>query len=495
MVFAPRSFLPAFFSEFLGAKCHTEIAVFMQRKETYTKLPISPPEAHAANAPGKRVWPLLAASFGALILLISLSGLALLRHSQQIQREVMETQSAYLEHNRVLEELRFQTLSLAIELRDYLLDDSSEASGAQQKHLLERRKMLLSALDGVDRLPANDAHAVAELRKQIDSYWDSVDAALHWTAAEKRARWSEFVKARLLPSREAVLDQASLLGANNLAYLDQRQNSLREALDDVQTYIGRVLALVLALGLAISGITIARIARLEHRAGRYSQDVEQVSEELRLLSQKLVQVQEAERKSLSRELHDEVGQMMTALRMELGNAEECLGSKAPQALSHLKAASTLAEQTLRSVRGLARGLRPSMLDELGLASALNWLAREYTKHTGIQVDLNMDGSLDHLPEDYSICIYRVVQEALTNCARHARAQAVHLDLQRVGNALTLTIQDDGDGFNPANGAKGIGLLGMKERVRELGGVLTIASESERGTLLTVNIPLRSEVLV
>src|SRR5579872_1114164 len=171
---------------------------------------------------GKRVWPLLAASFGALILLISISGLALRRHAQQIQREVMETQKAYLQHNRVLEELRFQTLSLAIELRDYLLDDSPEASDQQQKHLLERRKQLLSALDGIDRLPTSDAAEVGELRKQIDSYWDSVDAALHWSAAEKRERWSGFVKGRLLPSREAVLDQAARLGANNLAFLDKR---------------------------------------------------------------------------------------------------------------------------------------------------------------------------------------------------------------------------------------------------------------------------------
>ncbi len=126
------------------------------------------------------------------------------------------------------------------------------------------------------------------------------------------------------------------------------------------------------------------------------------------------------------------------LRMELGSAEERLGLSAPQALSHVKAAAALAEQTLRSVRGLARGLRPSMLDELGLAPALNWLAREYSKHTGIHVNLNIDGSVDHLPEDYRICIYRVVQEALTNCARHARAKEVRLDLQRVGNALSLT---------------------------------------------------------
>src|SRR5207244_262538 len=104
----------------------------------------------------------------------------------------------------------------------------------QQKHLLERRKMLLSALDGVDHLPAKDAAHMVQLRRQIDSYWDSVYAALHWTPVEKREKWAEFVKGRLLPSREAVLDQAARLGADNLAFLDQRQNSLREAMDDVQ---------------------------------------------------------------------------------------------------------------------------------------------------------------------------------------------------------------------------------------------------------------------
>jgi signal transduction histidine kinase len=385
---------------------------------------------------------------------------------------------------------------MAIELRDYLLEESPDALSLQQKQLLERRKKLLAAMSGVDNLSASDGAAVAELRRQIDSYWGSVDSALRWTNQEKRAKWAAFVKDRLLPSREAVLDQASLLGAENMAYLDQRQNLVTEALDEVQTYTGRVLALVLSLGLAIAGLTILRISRLEKRAAIYSRDVEQVSEELRLLSQKLVQVQEAERKSLSRELHDEVGQMMTALRMELGSAEERLGSSAPEALSHLKAAASLAEQTLRSVRGLARGLRPSMLDELGLPPALNWLAREYTKHTGINVTFNMDGSLDHLPEDYRICIYRVVQEALTNCARHARANEVRLNVQRAGNSMSLTIQDDGAGFDTGNGTgnRGIGLLGMKERVRELGGVLTISSGAEEGTLLTVNIPLRSEVL-
>src|SRR5207244_2634294 len=120
-----------------------------------------------------------------------------------------------------------------------------------------------------------------------------------------------------------------------------------------------------------------KINLLERRAERNGLELRLLSGELRHLTQALVHVQEAERKSLSRELHDEVGQMMTALRMELGSAERRVSMNDPDMLHHLKSATTLAEQTLKSVRSLARGLRPSMLDDLGVGPALSWLAREY----------------------------------------------------------------------------------------------------------------------
>jgi signal transduction histidine kinase len=446
----------------------------------------------APSASRRRTWPILALGFGALMLVICLSGLALRQHAEQIRRQIAVTQKAYLDRDDVLDDLRSQTLSLAIELRDYLLASGAPAIEKERQHLQDRRAALLRSLAEINRLEVGDSAARQMLREQINAYLDSVDTALGWTAVERESQRAQFLQKRL-PSRQAVLEQASNIESLNIATLKERENDLNQALDSIEVFSVRVIVLMLLLGVLIAGLTLVRTARLENRADRHSREMERVSNELRQLSQKLVRVQEEERKSISRELHDEVGQMLTALRMELGNAEGLLEGSSGRARTHLEAAVTLAEQTMRSVRGMARGLRPSMLDELGLGPALHWQAREFSRHTRLPVNLKVDDSLDYLPDNYRTCIYRVVQEALTNCAKHAQANEIQLSLRRSGGGLCLTIQDNGVGFDAEHyEGQGIGLVGIKERVRELGGDLFIFSGAQRGTLLRVEVPLKAD---
>ena len=233
---------------------------------------------------------------------------------------------------------------------------------------------------------------------------------------------------------------------------------------------------------------------LAKRAQRHRLQTERDRAELRSLSQKLVRAQEEERKSISRELHDQFGQMLTALRMELGNLEDLRGSPGGDFKEHLTEAKSLAERTLRGVRDMAMGLRPSMLDDLGLAPAVEWQAREFARRSGLEVSVQIDGSLENLPESHRTCIYRVVQEALTNCARHSQAKDIRITLHGRGDLVSLTVQDDGVGFTPqlASG-RGLGLVGIEERVRELGGEVSVFSQPRRGTLLRVEIPFAKEV--
>jgi signal transduction histidine kinase len=428
------------------------------------------------------------------MLVVCLSGLALRRYAERVRDQADETQKIYLDRDQALDDLRFQSLSLAIDLRDYLLESSSATSEQQRAQLVSRRETLLRSLSGIDRLAAGDSATRQALRKQTEDYLDSLDTALRWTPKEKREQSADFLRERVLP-RMAVIEQASLLASRNVATLQYSQTSVRQALDAIQAYSIRGLLLVLGLGLCIAGLTIVRTNGLENRADRHREEIQGVTDELRQLSQKLVKVQEEERKSISRELHDEVGQMLTALRMEIGNAEALLASTSAAAAPHLQAAVALAEQTVRAVRDLARGLRPSMLDELGLGPALNWQARQFSRHSNLPVHLNVDDSLDHLPENYRTCIYRVAQEALTNCARHARAKEIHLTLGKLDEEICLTIQDDGIGFDAeAHAGHGIGLVGIKERVRELGGKLSIMSSPQKGTVLKVKVPLMAEMV-
>jgi signal transduction histidine kinase len=139
---------------------------------------------------------------------------------------------------------------------------------------------------------------------------------------------------------------------------------------------------------------------------------------------------------------------------------------------------------------MAMGLRPAMLDDLGLAPALEWQGREFSRHSGIPVEVQVDGSVDALPDAHRTCVFRIVQEALTNCARHAQAKHIRVVVHGSRAAVLLSVQDDGvgiEGTEPSPG--GLGLVGIEERARELGGAVSIHSQTGKGTTLQAEIPL------
>ena len=201
--------------------------------------------------------------------------------------------------------------------------------------------------------------------------------------------------------------------------------------------------------------------------------------------------QENERRSISRELHDEVGQSLSALRVGLTNLAAVIPAAAEGAL-HEQVASLakLAETTVGVVRNITLLLRPSMLDDLGLVPALQWQAREVARRTGMAVNVAAEDVSDDLSEEYKTCIYRVVQEALHNAVRHSGAQNVRITVRQNDKDIHLTIHDDGRGFRPAS-ERGLGLLGMHERVTHLDGTFHLESEIGRGTVLAVILPVRN----
>jgi signal transduction histidine kinase len=210
---------------------------------------------------------------------------------------------------------------------------------------------------------------------------------------------------------------------------------------------------------------------------------------MRTLSQQLVNTQEEERKSLSRELHDHVAQVLTGLRMELGRVERIaapLDGRVGPAVAECK---RLVDDMFNTVRGLALGLRPSMLDDFGLQAALEWHVRDFTGRYDMNVDLKMEGDFDALPDKHRTCVYRVVQEALTNCARHAHATNVKIGVQARDGHLQVSVTDDGVGVNSIRRRNGLGLRGIDERVRELEGTMAIAREADGGTTVAVQLPL------
>lgn len=220
---------------------------------------------------------------------------------------------------------------------------------------------------------------------------------------------------------------------------------------------------------------------------------------LRTLSKKLMHVQEEERKRISRELHDEMGQSLTGMRINLTEVKKILSEKRDQEIKERLADTiTIVDQTLGQMRNLAFELRPTMLDDLGLVPTLRSYLKGYATRLHIEVDFEVTGVEERLPAEVETAFFRVTQEALTNVARHAEASKVRVRLRSEDSVAVLSIEDDGVGFHKEEVSEqeaphpGTGLIGMKERAIDLGGSLTIQSRLGKGTQLFLEVPRDDE---
>ncbi|MDQ3248076.1 MAG: histidine kinase, partial [Chloroflexota bacterium] len=228
---------------------------------------------------------------------------------------------------------------------------------------------------------------------------------------------------------------------------------------------------------------------------RLFEAVNQQRTQLRALTQQLTQVQENERRQLARELHDEVGQALTAIRINLAAIQKELpAATRVKVQERMDETTLLTDQIVEQIRELSLDLRPPMLDDLGLTPTLRWYLRRYSTRTAIATELMLTGLESRLAPALETALYRVTQEALTNIAKHAAATQVKVRLLRDGASVVLRIEDDGKGFdvaatvNAEGQAPGMGLLGMRERMTLLHGSFDITSGSNRGTCLHFSVP-------
>lgn len=208
---------------------------------------------------------------------------------------------------------------------------------------------------------------------------------------------------------------------------------------------------------------------------------------------KVISAQEEERRRLARELHDDTAQALAAVGVSLEAALE--GMPLTPARERLQSLKVLVNQSLTDLHRVIYDLRPSILDDLGLAAAIRWLAEEHLRRTGVTVKVESDGIDARLPSDSETAVFRVIQEALLNSERHAEADAVLAQVSLENGTLSVEIEDDGKGFEPetvgitSGSARGLGLQGMRERVELMGGSFTLSSSPGRGTRIAITVPV------
>jgi PAS domain S-box-containing protein len=235
----------------------------------------------------------------------------------------------------------------------------------------------------------------------------------------------------------------------------------------------------------------AELRRLHQEQQRAEAQMRESRDRLRELSSALQTIREEEKSRIARELHDELGQALTALKMDAAAIETELDHAQSALRQRTEGMKQLIDTTVASVRRISADLRPVMLDNLGLMPTLEWLAREFTQRTGIPIDLDLPEEDLGVSGDAATAIFRITQEALTNVSRHSRADWVGIEVKRHGGNVEVRISDNGKGFTEAQRRKvrSFGLLGMHERAFVLGGELTVSSPPSGGTQIEAVIPI------
>lgn len=400
---------------------------------------------------------LLIVSFGAVALLLSCAAAGSLTLFARIRADEARLRSEFAQKRADLERIR-----VGIFLSGALAHDYFAAPAAP----------LLDRIATLERETTAAVKPYPDLAGEVRIYWKLLELVRDLATRPRTPALDAYVRGQLSQRRETMLriadgvagtqDREARAAESGLAALERR----------FQTVLAAVLLMALAAGVAIAVMTARRLVRLESEA--------------RSLGAQLVRAQEEERRAIARELHDDIGQALSGLLLDVGGAAR-LDSTA-EIRPRLGAIAGQAERLVDSVRRMALALRPSMLDDLGLVAALEWQAREVAKRSGFAVEVTAEDAAGELPDPQRTCIYRVAQEALQNCARHSRAGRVQVRLERAADGVFLRVEDDGAGFRPSL-TRGLGMLGMHERVAQLGGRLRVQSEPGRGTVVTADLPV------
>ena len=433
----------------------------------------------------------LLAGFGLIFGIWLFAGYSFMNRLGDIERRTAEVNVRYMKAQELLNTVRGQILLGSVYVRDALLGPTDQIAESRRQ-VEDAYQVVEDALRAY--VPVLDSaierERVQRLQEQIDDFKRTTLRVLEVDSSRWPADARALLRTEVVPKRNTVIRVSEAVQALNRTAFVQQQQEIAGIYTASQRRLWQMLGVGLAIGFGIALVVAAHAGRLERRLRRQSAVDAGHARELSELSAKLISVQEDERRTLARELHDEVGQALTAIKVELAVAERSLPAS-PMGARLLDDARSIAEAALVTVRDMSHLLHPALLDDLGLAAAAEWYVAGFSRRHQIRVDLVCTGITDRLAPDVEVSLYRILQEAMTNVARHAGATWCGVTLTRDGTTARAVIEDNGRGFVPESrrdGRPGLGLLSIRERAAQLGGRAEITSTPGAGTRVTVEVP-------
>jgi signal transduction histidine kinase len=426
-----------------------------------------------------------------------------------VQRREAESNNRYVRAQDLLSTVRVQLLLGLVDVRDALLDPNP-ATAAEYRRRMEETfvaagtalRQYVPVLDSpaererVARLQAEIADFRLTMRRVLasDSRRPSLDSDDSQFPEDARFLF----RTRVVPKRELVIRVLEEVQALNRSAYFQQQREVESIYAATQRQLWQSLGLALLASFGIGLLATGYAGRLESRLREGRLRDLRTSQELQELSAKLITAQEEERRTIARELHDEVGQVLTAIKVELAVAQreiEATGGNAQL----LADARVITDSALSTVRDLSQLLHPPLLDDMGLPAAVEWYLNAFGKRHGVRTEVVLDRMETRLMPEVETTAYRIMQEALTNVAKHSGATVCRVRLARLPLAVSISIEDDGVGFDPVEAERperrhGLGLIGIRERAARLNGTVRLESAPGAGTRLIVELPTVARAL-
>ncbi len=456
----------------------------VQEATAVTPPPNPAPLAHGAPSPHLR----LLAGIGMMLALFLGFGVYTARQMRQLrgyQRQVLERG-----HRDTLELLRIQedAYELTLSVENMIGRQPQVPILVWQADFLRLRRDLDQALAREQRLapPGRGRPENAQMARSLRQFWNISDQAFALARSGYESQAADLVNRELAPQGMYIHNLITSWLARN----SRREQRTEAAMQAIYGGVMRNILWLTGLLLALAGGIAVWVLRANRASFAHAQALTQAldrrSHDLAAANRRLLEVQETTLRQVARDLHDELGQLLTALGTMLARLQQHLPAASGEAVAQVREARGVAQEAQQKLRGLAQMLRPPALDDFGLEQTLREQVRKFELRTGIAARMEVRGVLPLLPPQTAIHLYRIAQEALTNVARHAGAHQVELLLAAGGQTLRLRIADDGAGM-PAEAGRGLGLSGMRERAEMLGGRFHF--NPGPGAAVEVEIPL------
>ena len=435
--------------------------------------------------------PVLIAALSVVLALLLALGVYAARSLSNVTQQGTLTTRQYFQQGERLERVRRLLSLTASSVRDYLLDPNAVSLPTYRNQARRYWSQAMNAVDDYKRVSTPERRPLAEqFEAQLLEYWTIADRHLEIARDQRSRAGVNLLIGKLVPLRDAFLETIDEIGARDRA--DLRAAATRSALfaEEAERRLWAAITVTLLLSLVVAGTTFFYLVRLESAASAQHDATVRAGVKLEKLSQRLLTLQEDERRRIAMELHDDYGQRMASLLFELAATAERPDASPDVRLVIQKMGERLSS-VARDIQQLSRSLHSAVLEKVGLESAIRADCNSVQQRMAWAVDFRSIGVPKQLPKPLSLATYRIFQEALQNSLKHSETRRLTVTLALDDGNLVLRVEDYGQGFDAksANQAGSLGLVSMRERMRMVGGAFVIDSEIGKGTVIEATVPI------